>query len=307
LRPFVTRIVRLALYILEGLKPPQVFEKLQRLDLRFVVTATGPVGAIISNTHYSARAADWPTRTVGRPVLTAIGQRNPIGTIRRYANGTRVTLSGRATIYTGGFDVGEGREKFYVQDDSGGVQVYAWSTALPDVTIGDQVTATGELRTYYGETELVIFFPSRVSVSDGDPSQAPEALDLSLDEVGESTEGQLVRVQGQVSWIEESTYGWFIELTDEQANALIYVYKSTGIDVSGCQVGEAYSITGINTQYEDNYFIRPRLQADVISLASSSTAGLAPKSGRLGTPLALPDVRPRLHGLRVTDDRLSRR
>jgi uncharacterized repeat protein (TIGR01451 family) len=236
----------------------------ESLNLRFVVTPTGTTGAVISNTRYSARAVEWPMRAVGSPVLTAIGRRNPIGTVRGYSNGTKITIWGRATMYTGGFYAGEDGEKFYVQDDSGGVQVYAWSTALPDVTIGDQVTATGELRTYHGESELVIFFPSHVSVTDDDPSQAPGAIDLPLDAVGESTEGRLVRIQGQVSWIEESTYGWFIELADEQADALVYVEKSTGIDVTGCQVGGAYVITGINTQYDDYYLVRPRLQADIV-------------------------------------------
>ncbi len=224
------------------------------------------------------------------PATTAASQPvqetcTPIGNAREMF-GQVVTVCARATMYTGGFYAGSGNARFYMQDDTGGVQIQMFDengVPLPDVTLGDWVTATGVVGEYQNEIQIVPQNnPEDVLVTDGTPADVPPPLVRRLDEIGEETEGWLVQVRGRATRIEEFTYSWEMDLSDGVNSLLIYVDKNTGIDLAGYELGYTYLITGISVQYGDTYEVKPRLQADIRVLPSLLVGKTAPPTVRPG-------------------------
>ncbi|HFD38337.1 MAG TPA: DUF11 domain-containing protein [Anaerolineae bacterium] len=222
------------------------------------------------------------------PTTQAVTACTPIGDARGMS-GQTVTVCGRATMYTGGFYAGSGNAKFYVQDGTGGVQVQMFDengTPLPTVALGDWVTVTGQIGAYRNEIQLVpADNPNDVSVTAGAPADVPAPLVKGLGEIGEETEGWLVRVQGRATRIQEYTYNWEMDLTDGQHSLLIYVDKNTGASLSGYQIGYTYVITGISTQYDANYQVKPRMQADIALMPSLLIEKEAPLTVQAGALL----------------------
>ena len=129
---------------------------------------------------------------------------------------TIVKVEGLATMYTGGYFAGSGNVKFYLEDESGGVQVWVPSgEGSLSVKIGDRVQVTGEMQLYRGARELVAS-PETVISLDQDPEPAPH--DVTIQQAGLDTEslpGRLVSVTGTASRIEEFSYSYEVDLTDE--------------------------------------------------------------------------------------------
>ena len=89
---------------------------------------------------YYVESADWVMRMYGAPVpVTIAGGAIPIGTARALV-GKKVTVEGIATMYTGGYYAGSTGTKFYLEDETGGIQVYcAEGKDAVHVKIGDRV------------------------------------------------------------------------------------------------------------------------------------------------------------------------
>ncbi|KAA3623270.1 MAG: hypothetical protein DWQ02_24760, partial [Bacteroidetes bacterium] len=114
-----------------------------------------------------------------------------ISEARGMSEGTTVTVEG---IVTNGSSLGIIR---YIQDETGGIPAYPGSgsaAGFPDnVTIGDHVTVTGELKYYNGLLEIDPIDSYTVN-SSGNPLPDPQVVTPA--EINEETEGSLVKVQG---------------------------------------------------------------------------------------------------------------
>jgi len=137
------------------------------LSVRFVVTATGNTGNEVWNDAYAVWAANWPTPTVGSPLLTVIGDYIPIYQIQ--GDGFESPYNGQM-IKTVGVVVGffEGNvpsgganfDGFFIQDPAGdGITTTSdaifvnHGTASVSVNVGDPVTVTGQVQEFneYGD------------------------------------------------------------------------------------------------------------------------------------------------------------
>ncbi len=242
------------------------------LTYTIAVTAPETVAALV-NEEYAAWASNWMTPSTGSAVQTDVvpplGTITPIGTARGL-NGQTVTVAGRATMYTGGFYAGS-NAKFYVQDSSGGISVIAFASngTLPQVTLGDLVTVTGEIGAYNGEIQIApADNTTDVQIQHGDPADVPAPLDKAISEVDDDVNalGWLVQTQGEVITATEYTYSYEILLSDGMGNtALVYVDKNTGI-VPDVRVGATYRVTGISELYNTTYQIKPRIQSDIVEI-----------------------------------------
>ncbi len=219
---------------------------------------------------YNAQAADWPDLAVGSPVVTDIsGGVIPIATARNLM-GSELTIEGTATMYTGGLYAGGGNTKFYIQDDSGGLQVQVFGGEGPvNVTIGDRVRVFGEIGAYRGAGQIVpVIVPDDVEILESaTPDNMPEALPVSIAEATTNLEtlpGALVQVEGIVSRVEEFTYSYEIDLTDDDGQVLnLYVDKLTTIGVETIKPGTLYQATGILEVQDGRIQLYPRLQSDL--------------------------------------------
>ena len=205
-------------------------------------------------------------RSYGPPLPIAVeGGAIPIGTARTLI-GETVTVEGTATMFTDGFYAGTTGTKFYMEDDSGGIQVYCpGGMGLVSVQPGDRVQVTGEIQVYRDSMEIVpSTYPDDVTVLDsGGPALQPAVVSIADAISDESLPGRLIAVEGLATRIEEFSYSYEVDLMDDEGNLLLaYVDKDAGVTAEPLDLGKRYSITGISELYDGTWEIMPRFQTD---------------------------------------------
>jgi predicted extracellular nuclease len=178
---------------------------------------------------------------------------------------SQVMVEGIATMYTGGFFAGSGNVKFYMEDDTAGVQVWVPSgEGNLQVEVGDKVRVTGEMQIYRNARELVAS-PETVEVLEQGPG--PEGLPVSIQQASQDTEtlpGRLISVEGTATRIEEFSYSYEVDLSDPAGNLVtLYVDKLTGINVEPLEIGREYRTTGILEMTDTDNLLYPRFVGDI--------------------------------------------
>ncbi len=208
---------------------------------------------------------DWPLRAYN--ALTPIrieGGAIPIATARTL-KGQIVTVEGIATMYTGGFYAGSTGTKFYLQDESGGIQVYCpGGRDVVSVRIGDRVRVTGEIAVYRDSLEIIpSIYPDDVQVLGREEPPAPLPITVKQATGDESILGRLTQIEGTVTRIEEFNYSFEVDITDDTGEtALVYIEKQTGVDPEFLDLGQRYRVTGISELYSTRWQLKPRLSSD---------------------------------------------
>ncbi|HEY42362.1 MAG TPA: hypothetical protein G4O11_00045 [Anaerolineae bacterium] len=218
---------------------------------------------------FLARVGDSPTAYFSDPVLTrSEGGVIPIGTARGLIN-TELSVEGIATMYTGGSYAGSGNVKFYLEDETGGLQVYViGGEGEVDVPIGARVRVKGIIEVYRDSIEIVPnVVPGGIEIislsTDTEPLLTQASIRQTVYDI-ETLPGRLVQVEGNVTRVEEFSYSYEIDLTDEEGNLLsLYVDKLTEMSVEKIQLGYDYTATGILDLLDGSVLLYPRLQSDL--------------------------------------------
>ncbi len=221
----------------------------------------------VTAANYSAQAEDWPAPTFGAPVHTSIeGGVVPIGNLFDLV-GAELTVEGTATMQTGALYAGGGNVKFYMEDETGGVQVWVpGGEGETSVSIGQLVRAHGKLELYRGALELITNTPDDVEILAG-PNENPAwpPAEVSINEAINNAElqGRLITVEGQITRNEEFSYSFELDLMDENGETLpLYVDKQTMINIETIEAGDLYRVTGILEMYDPDHQLYPRIQSD---------------------------------------------
>ncbi len=214
---------------------------------------------------YFVEADDWEQPAYGpiQPFAVAGGS-IPIS-VARTLEGRTVTVEGVATMYTGGFYAGGSGTKFYLEDESGGIQVYCPGGAgQVSVEVGDQVRVSGEIEVYRDSLEIVpSTYPDDVEVIASGAEPEPQEVSLNAARSQESLLGSLIQITGTASRIQEFSYSYEIDLIDDEGNILLaYVEKDTGFSVEPLEPGKRYRVTGIYESYDGIWELKPRRQSD---------------------------------------------
>jgi len=160
------------------------------------------------------------------------------------------------------------RTSFYIQDLTSGVNVYLSSTYIP-LELGDLVKVKGAVTEYNGLTEIAPAQSGDIKIIG--KGEVPEPYILSQGEpLREELEGLLVKVKGEVA---QNPYtsgsGKAFTVWNGTVPVDIYVYNSTGVDLTSVKSGEVVEITGICGQYDSSppytsgYQILPREDNDI--------------------------------------------
>ena len=221
-------------------------------------------------THsYYLQAANWPQPAFGPPLTIKIeGGSIPIATARTLID-QEVVIEGTAIMYTGGFYAGSGA-KFYLEDETGGVQVYvdgAGNTLRVD--IGDRVRVQGVVSPYRNAIEVVPASESKVEILETDTEKiAPTPVTVAdIVNNSESMRGDLVQVTGTLARVEEFSYSFELDLVDPDGKLVTaYLDKETGMTVETVSSGDRYQITGIIDALDDNTLLYPREQSDLVQI-----------------------------------------
>ncbi|MFZ1400728.1 MAG: hypothetical protein WAS33_27750, partial [Candidatus Promineifilaceae bacterium] len=212
--------------------------------------------------------ADGYLAAFGQPRLISMaGGAIPIATARELV-GSVVSVEGIATMYTGGFFAGSGG-KFYMQDETGGIQVYVpGEQAQTDVAIGDRVRVTGLIEPYRDSLELIPA-DTPTSVELLGEAELPEPLSVTVEDVNNSDAilGELVAIEGTVLAVEELSFDFQVQIDQGSGEtATVLIEKQTGATAELIEVGQNYRMVGISEFYQGLRQVKPRLQSDIVEI-----------------------------------------
>ncbi|MEW5763273.1 MAG: SwmB domain-containing protein, partial [Bacillota bacterium] len=109
-----------------------------------------------------------------------------VSAARAAASGTTVTTRGEVTAVLG--------TSAWMQDSTAGIRLYGGN--ITSVQVGQEVEVTGTVKDYYGDREIEV---SSYTVLSGDNFPTPIPSAVTIDQVGEANEGQLIRIEN--AWI----------------------------------------------------------------------------------------------------------
>jgi hypothetical protein len=182
--------------------------------------------------------------------------------------GLQVTLKGIATVATGTFSTVD--NDIFIQDATGGVDVYKRNTQTPNVSVGDSVMVVGYVDQYFGLTRITS--PTITLQVAGVGAPEPQVLTTAeIYATGEAYEGSLVKVVGVLvtggTWPALGFDG-SVTIDDGSGGCTLFIDKDTDIDGTN-QPACRIDVTGVVTQYDNTlpyfsgYRIVPRSTADI--------------------------------------------
>jgi hypothetical protein len=180
------------------------------------------------------------------------------------AEGVRAQVRGRVTVAPGVF----GDREAYIGDREGGLKLYLRPKAmvLPPVQEGHSVIATGVLKDYRGERELVLERPDDLWIDGREPVALVEPRGLPTGDVGEHTEGLLARLVGLVT----DVHGSAMTIDDGSGPARVVVRRPPGVTMPAYVDGDVASVVGVVGQYapkrpwRGGYRLTPRSATDFL-------------------------------------------
>lgn len=182
---------------------------------------------------------------------------------RDESNGTAVTITGTVTVSPDTLS----SQYFYIQDATGGMQIYSYYKSFPVLNIGDVIQVSGELSETSGERRLKMGSDTVVNIISH--TEPPPPKQVGIKDIVESLEGQYVKISGTVA----ETSGDTFVVQDNENNQIKIVIKSmTNIEKPKMHKGDQVEISGIVSQYKDEYRILPTKQDDVRIISSAKSA-----------------------------------
>lgn len=198
----------------------------------------------------------------------------PIDEAKQKTNQT-VTIEGVITADNDA--IGGGRVSTYVQDATGGINLFAFNPAgFPDLKEGDQVRVTGAIQEYRGLTEIVPLANQVKVLAEDQPLPDPLAIsieDLEAAEWAEEHEGKLVQTTAYVLDVPEQLAGggYNVSILDENYHSTtLRVMPPTGV-YEELEPETWYTITAVLSQF-DSYQLIPRKTSDVEKLDEQKPA-----------------------------------
>jgi len=192
------------------------------------------------------------TAVLAPPAFAAHPHREPIVAARRDALGSTVTVRGTVTVPTNAFDPG-----FAVQEGSAGIYVLDSGTAAR--AIGDDVEITGTLVDSFG---LLAIQPTSITAHGHDHAIKPHKR--STGSVGESTEGRLLKLRGDMvgDLVDDGPFGFKLDIDDGSGPIQIFLFPGSGIATAGLHAGVSIEVMCFSNQFDTTFECDPRQPSD---------------------------------------------
>ena len=161
------------------------------------------------------------------------------------------------------------KQYFYIQDETGGIQIYDSKGEFPELFLGQKIKVTGEIKEAYKEFRLTVSF---MEILPGIDALLPK----EVAKIDEEIEGQLVFLKGYY----QSSYssGFYLEKDGIKTRVAITSYASDNEKVTKPKMGrgDLIQVIGIASQYDtsasiNNYRLLPRFQEDIKILEKAKT------------------------------------
>ena len=236
-----------------------------------LLTLTAPFANVATlYSGYYAESATLPRAYGELAMLEMDGSAIPIAVARELPYGSIVTVEGVVTMYPGGYFAGSSSAKFYMEDESGGVQIFA-DGGLFDVSvnIGDRVRVTGMTELFRDSLEVIPVdnVTDIIVLEKNGPAPQPAIITIEQNETDAAVLGRLNVLEGAATRIDEFTYHYEVDLADERGNQTrLYIDKDTGISDEPLKLGSQYRVTGISELTSNLRELKPRLQSDIVEI-----------------------------------------
>ena len=184
-----------------------------------------------------------------------------IAQARSLALGTEVTIDGLVTVASGTFSSSTFDQGFAIQDSTGGI--YVSVPVNHSLEPRQQVRVTGTLADNVQPGLLVLTDVTAIKVMG--KGRAVRPILVATGDVGESTEGTIVRITGTITQpiVNDLPFGFIVVVNDGSGEVNVFVSASTGIDVSGLSQDQTVEVTGFSSQFADHFEVDPRTQEDI--------------------------------------------
>jgi beta-lactamase superfamily II metal-dependent hydrolase len=179
-----------------------------------------------------------------------------------------VSIRGIATVATGTFSTTD--NDIFIQDPTGGVNIFRAGNMTPTVSVGDSLKVTGLVDIYAGLTRITSPSINIEAVDVGAPDPIPVTT-ADIDTDGESYEGSLVKISQCAitggAWPGEGSDGT-LTIDDGSGECTLFIDKDTDIDGT-TEPDTTFDLVGIATQYDPSwpyhsgYRIVPRSSDDL--------------------------------------------
>ncbi len=203
-------------------------------------------------------AAVYSAPPTTKPISIAQARSLPLGTV--------VTIDGLVTVASGAFSSSTFDQGFAIQDNTGGI--YVSVSVNHSLEPRQQVRVTGTLADNVQPGLLVVTDVTAIKVTGR--GRAVRAVPVATGDVGESTEGTIVRITGTITQpiVNDLPFGFIVVVNDGSGEINVFVCASTGIDVSGLSQGQTIEVTGFSGQFADHFEVDPRTQDDIRVVAN---------------------------------------
>jgi len=188
-----------------------------------------------------------------------------IAKARTLTAGTYTQVEGFVTVPPATFFSSTGDAGFGLQDATGGIYVSLFD--LVKAPLGTKLRVIGQI---IDVSQQTVLYTNNTGLEGVDMPQMISPRDVKTGEVGESTEGQLVRIKGTVSKaiVDEKPYGLRSFVDDGSGEVRIYICLGVKdvplIDDTMLTPGTSVEITGFAQQYGADYEIAPRMASDLV-------------------------------------------
>jgi DNA/RNA endonuclease YhcR with UshA esterase domain len=159
-------------------------------------------------------------------------------------------VSGPASVFSN-FSSTSQTGSWYLQDATGGVNIFGGIKTDKRITLGQMVVITGTVTEYNGVTEISVLDTTRIKYW-GYNINPPSIKDMIYNQLlGESIEGMLVSVEGTISSIPAYAGGGYnMEIRNGNAPIAVRIGEISGFDLTPLTFGVRVKITGIVSQYD---------------------------------------------------------
>ncbi|MBI4257089.1 lamin tail domain-containing protein [Candidatus Uhrbacteria bacterium] len=221
-------------------------------------SASATTSSTISNSTHSP-SLSFPTSPASSQLIQFI----PIAQAKEKLDGQKVVIKGVVISTPGTF----GSQIFYLQDETGGIQIYLYSSDFPHLLVGDVIQVSGEMSTSRGERRVKLSGSANILSASG--SLESGATDVSIGDVRESLVGMLLTTTGMIQSIDTN------KLVIEQMGTTLTIYLKSNpmIDPNQFTRGDTIEVTGILTTYDGEFRLRPRSKDDIQMREQTPVAG----------------------------------
>lgn len=183
---------------------------------------------------------------------------------------------------------------FYIQDETGGIQVYSYYKKFPSLSVGDQISVSGMLSSSSNELRVKTEDYSDFTIEQaGNP---PTAVETSIESISEQYEGVYIQTFGSVT----ETSGDEFKIGNSLGQSVKVLIKSSGIDKPKMTQGDMVKVAGILSQYGEYYRILPTRQSDIQITSFNAGRQLDQEEGDIATDHSIGGIRGEENGTLVS-------